>query len=211
MVLNRIPQHLRLITLHFTALLPLAWLVWDASTGNLSLNPYENLIRRTGQAAVFGLIFTLSCTPLSRWLNRPSILIFRKPLGLYSFFYALLHLSIFFIMGFEGNLVTATREILVRTNLTIGLVAFLILLILAVTSNRVSQKMITIYWKPIQRLIYLAAMLIGSHYLMARKAPTPESLLAAAVIAGLLLVRLIGFTHLDNNPLHSNVENLSQD
>ena len=173
MVLNRVPKQVRLIALHLTALFPLVWLVWDVLTGNLSLNPYENLIRRTGQAAVLALIFTLSCTPLSRWINRPSILVFRKPLGLYTFFYALLHLSIFFIMGYEGNLVTATREILARTNLTLGLVAFLILIILAATSNRGTQEMLKKNWKNIQRLIYPAALLIGGHYLMARKAPTP--------------------------------------
>lgn len=212
MVLNRVPKQVRLIALHLTALLPLAWLVWDVLTGNLSLNPYENLIRRTGQAAVLALIFTLSCTPLSRWLNRPSILVFRKSFGLYTFFYALLHISIFFIMGgYEGNLIMATREILARTNLTLGLVAFLILLILVATSNRGTQEMLKMNWKNIQRLIYPAALLIGGHYLMARKAPTPESLLAAAVIAGLLLVRLIGFSHLDSNTLQANAQNLSQD
>lgn len=211
MVLNRVPKQVRLIALHLTALFPLVWLVWDVLTGNLSLNPYENLIRRTGQAAVLALIFTLSCTPLSRWINRPSILVFRKPLGLYTFFYALLHLSIFFIMGYEGNLVTATREILARTNLTLGLVAFLILLILVATSNRGTQEMLKMNWKNIQRLIYPAALLIGSHYLMARKAPTPASLLAAAMIAGLLLVRLAGSTRSKNNPLHPNAKNLSQD
>jgi len=211
MVLNRVPKQVRLITLHLTALLPLAWLVWDVLTGNLSLNPYENLIRRTGQAAVLALIFTLSCTPLSRWLNKPSILVFRKPLGLYTFFYALLHISIFVVMGFEANLVTATREILARTNLTLGLVAFLILLILAATSNRASQKRLTKYWKNLHRFIYPAALLIGGHYLLARKAPTPASLLAAAVIAVLLLARLIGMSRLQNRPPHTNAENLSQD
>jgi sulfoxide reductase heme-binding subunit YedZ len=211
MVLNRVLKQGRPIALHMTALLPLVWLIWDVLRGNLSLNPYENLIRRTGQAAVFMLILTLFSTPLSSWLNRPSILVFRKPLGLYTFFYALLHISIFIVMGFKANLVTATREILARSNLTLGLFAFLILLILAATSNRVSQKKLTKYWKKIQYLIYPAALLIGSHYFMARKAPTPESVLAAVVIASLLLVRLSGFTRSKNNLLQTNDKNLSRD
>jgi sulfoxide reductase heme-binding subunit YedZ len=211
MVLNRVLKQARPIALHLTALLPLVWLIWDALMGNLSLNPYENLIRRTGQTAVFMLILTLFSTSLSGWLNKPSILVFRKPLGLYTFFYTLLHLSIFLLMGYEGNLVTAIREILARTNLTFGLFAFLILLILAATSNRASQKKLTKYWKKIQYLIYPAALLITVHYLMARKAPTPASVLAAAVIAGLLLVRLAGSTRPKNNLLQTNDKNLSQD
>ncbi len=211
MVLDRVSKQVWRIALHTAALLPLAWLGWDVLMGNLFINPYENLIRRTGQAAVLGIILTLSCTPLSRWLNRPSILVFRKPLGMYTFFYALLHISIFVIMGYETNLVMAAREILARTHLTLGLIAFLILLVLAATSNQVSQKMLTKYWKPLHRFIYPAALLIGVHYLMARKISTPASLLAAAVIAGLLLVRLKGISRPDNRSLKTNAENLSPD
>lgn len=206
MVLSRIPVKNWKIAVNIAALIPLVWLGLDAILGSLSINPYEDLIRRTGQTAIMGLILTLSCTPFAWWLKIPAIQSLRKPLGLYTFFYAVLHVSTFLVLGYSANLNLAIHEILARPFLMIGLTAFLILLILAFTSNHFSQKILTKHWDNIHRLIYLAALLAGSHYLMARKITSTQSIIAAVVIAVLLLFRLVSFFSQTNSPLSTNNE-----
>ncbi len=174
---------------HPVALAPLALLVWDALTGGLTVNPIQDLTQRTGYTAVILLILSLSCTPLSIVSGWKRIIALRRPLGLYGFLYATLHMLVFAALDFGLNLTLIIQEIAEKRYILVGLLALLILLPLALTSTKGWQRRLGRNWKRLHRLAYLATPLALVHYAWAQKSDIRQPLLLGAAVVLLLILR----------------------
>lgn len=171
--------------------LPLLLLVYDTLNGQLGVDPVRDIEHRLGRTALYFLIATLAVTPLRR-LARINLIHLRRALGLLSFSYALLHLSawIVFDMGLLWS--QMLRDVVKRPYLIFGMTAFVILILLALTSNRFSIRRLGKRWRQLHKLIYPAAVLACLHWLWALKLWTGWPLLCATTIGVLLALRLPG-------------------
>lgn len=157
------------LLVHLAAWVPLAWLLWDWWAGNLSVNPIQDLTQRTGFYALSLLTLSLAATPLNTLLHFRQAIQVRRALGLYAFMYAVIHVLIFLGLDYGFNLAFLQDVVLEKPYIWVGLSAFVILLSLAATSFRSSQKRLGKNWKRLHRLIYLAAPLVVVHFTWAVK------------------------------------------
>ncbi len=172
-------------------IIPLVLLVVRLLRDDLGANPAEALEHSTGFTALWFLLSSLACTPLRTLTGQASFTRLRKPLGLWAFAYALLHLGCYLV--FDQSLLFGEiwNDILKRPYITVGFVAFLILLTLAVTSpDRVARRLGGRRWKAIHRLVYVAAVLGVLHFLWLVKLDVTRPVQAGVVLIGLLLLRL---------------------
>lgn len=179
--------------LFLICLLPLAYLVWGAVSENLGANPAEALIRSLGDWSLRGLCLTLAVTPLRVISGQAALARFRRMLGLFSFFYASLHLLAYawLDMGLEPGDIAA--DILKRPFILMGFTAWLMLLPLAATSfNRVIKTMGAARWQRLHRLVYLLSLVALAHFIWMRagKNNFAEPALYGAILALLLGWRL---------------------
>ena len=174
------------------SLLPLARLVWLGYHDGLSANPLEFVTRSTGTWALVFLCLTLAITPLRRLSGQPQWLKLRRMLGLYSFFYALLHFSIWFWLDHDLDLLQMWKDVIKRPFIAAGFTAFVLLLPLAATSTRGMMRRLGVNWVRLHRLIYLIAFAAILHYWWhkAGKNDFGTVRIYAAVVAGLLGIRL---------------------
>ncbi len=185
------------LAVHIGAWLPLIVLIHDALTDNLTFNPIQAATQRTGGIAVILLVLSLCCTPLNTYLHWKDAIRLRKPLGLYAFMYAGIHVFIFAIVDFSLQFNLIVPEFLQKYYLWVGLPAFLILLALAATSYRLAQRKLGKRWKTLHRLVYLAAILVVLHLALVIKGnffrlsgDIWKPLVAGIAIGVLLIVRL---------------------
>lgn len=183
-------QRLNRVAWHAVGLFPLAWLVYDYWFGFLGPEPIRAIILRTGKAAIILLVLCLACTPAHLVFGWKQVLRWRRPMGLYAFLYVCLHLLTFVWLdyGFMWGLIV--EEIVKRRYALIGFAAFLLLIPLAVTSNKISQKRLGKRWKTLHRLVYLIAVLAVIHYIWLVKNAYAQPLLFAGLVVGLLVLRL---------------------
>jgi methionine sulfoxide reductase heme-binding subunit len=178
-------------------LLPAAVLIYRGFTGGLTPNPIEFLTLETCFWALTLLMVTLAITPLRTITGWNRIIRFRRITGLSAFFYATIHLLIYITLDrfFEFGEIAA--DILQRPYITVGFLAFLLLLPLAVTSTRGWIRRLGRRWQMLHRLIYPAAALAVLHFYWkkASKADIAEPLLFAAILAALLIFRAAWFLH----------------
>ena len=168
-------------------------LLVDAFTGNLTANPIEYITHQTGTYALALLMITLGVTPLRRLTGWNSIIRARRMLGLFTFFYATLHLLTwvvldqFFAFGFM------VEDIIERPFITAGMATYLLLLPLAITSNTKMIQRLGRRWTLLHRLIYLAAGIAVLHFWWLVKADIREPRLWAIALSVLLGVRIFWF------------------
>ena len=174
------------------SLLPLARLVWLGFNDGLSANPIEFVTRSTGTWALVFLCLTLAITPLRRLTGQPQWLKLRRMLGLYCFFYALLHFSIWFWIDQQLDFRLMWADVVRRPFVAAGFAAFALLLPLAATSTRAMMRRLGINWLRLHRLIYLIAIAAILHYWWhkAGKNDFGTVRLYAAAVAALLGIRL---------------------
>lgn len=177
---------------HILALLPLVLLIWDGTHDQLTANPIQEITARTGKTALITLVLSLACTPLNTLFGIRQVLPLRRPLGLYAFMYAGLHLLTFTVLdyGLDARLIWDT--IAEKRYVLVGFSAFMLLLPLALTSTRWSMRRLGKRWKALHRLVYVAAPLAVLHFLWLVKADIREPLLYGALVAGLLALRVPG-------------------
>jgi methionine sulfoxide reductase heme-binding subunit len=174
------------------ALIPLTWLGWDLVQGNLSVNPIDDIIDRTGKGALVMLFLSLACTPVNILFGFSRALTVRKTLGLYAFFYASFHFLNFVGLDYGFNLGLIFGDALLEKRyILVGLAALMILIPLAITSTSGWMKRLGRNWKRLHQLVYLAGVLAVLHFLWLSKAAERwEPLTYAAVLALLLVVRV---------------------
>lgn len=173
------------------AALPAAYLVWLAAAGGLGANPIRTATHFTGEWALRFLVLALAVTPVARLGGWKQAMRYRRMIGLFAFFYALLHLLIYFVLDHFFDFAAMAEDIVKRPYITIGMTAFTILLALAVTStNKMVRRLGARRWQRLHRLAYLAGIGGGVHFLMAVKKDITEPMIYLAIIAALLLARL---------------------
>ncbi len=174
-------------------LLPFAWLFQGAWANTLGANPAEALIRSTGDWTLRLLCLTLAVTPLRQWTGQAALARFRRMLGLFTFFYAVLHfLSYAWLdMGLEPAAIAA--DIPKRPFALVGFAGFVLLLPLAATSfNRAIKAMGAARWQQLHRVVYVIVLLALLHFfwMRASKNDVAEVAIYAAIVAVLLGWRL---------------------
>ena len=174
---------------HVAALTPLAVILILAWQGRLTANPIQDITLRTGQTALVLLVLSLSITPLYTAFTIKELLPLRRRLGLYAFFYAILHFLIFVGLdyGFDPELLK--EAIFEKRYALVGFAAFLILLPLAVTSTKGWMRRLGKRWKALHRWVYVAAVLVIVHYVWLVKSDIRTPLLYGAVVGILLILR----------------------
>ncbi|NNF14458.1 MAG: sulfoxide reductase heme-binding subunit YedZ [Gemmatimonadetes bacterium] len=175
------------------ALSPAAWLTRGVVQGELGPNPIETLTRVTGLTALTLLLVTLTVTPFRRATGWNPVIKLRRPLGLFAFFYAVSHFSIWFVFDMVFNLGYMIEDIAERKYITIGMAAFLVLIPLAVTSTRGWIRRLGRKWATLHKGAYLATALAVVHYFWVVKADTRLPLLLGLCLAVLLMIRLPAF------------------
>jgi sulfoxide reductase heme-binding subunit YedZ len=184
---QRLARLLKVIV-HGGALLPLCWLVWAIPADRLGGDPVESLIHFLGMGALRLLLLTLCITPLARGLKKPFLHRLRRPLGLWAFVWASLHIAswVVFDLGLEWGLIAA--ELVKRTYIVVGFSAWLILLTLAVTSIPRLVRVLSGRWKKIHRAIYPAVLLICVHFWWSLKSGWLEPAIYLTLVLGLVLL-----------------------
>jgi methionine sulfoxide reductase heme-binding subunit len=179
------------------ALVPFAWTLRDTFTGHLGANPIENLTHRTGLYALTFIMIALSVTPARRLLGLGALVNLRRMFGLFAFFYAALHFSIYFLdqTYFSGtglSLAAVGQDIAKRPYITVGFTAFLILCALAATStDKMIKRLGGRRWQRLHQLVYVAAALGVLHFLWLVKADVRLPTTYGLVLVGLLSFRLV--------------------
>jgi len=175
---------------HTVALAPLIVLVIDYLREDLTANPIRFLTLRTGLVGLLLLVAALACTPVNTLFGWRQAIAIRRALGLYAFTYIGLHLLIYAV--FDGGLdfELIWRDLLERRAMSVGLVAFLMLVPLALTSTNGWQRRLGKRWRMLHWLIYLAAPLSVLHFFWLDRDIKDAPIRYAVVVAALLALRL---------------------
>ncbi|BBB22908.1 sulfite oxidase subunit YedZ [Abyssogena phaseoliformis symbiont OG214] len=167
-------------------LTPFLLLLSDVLLGHL-IDPIEEITNPTGQWALRFLLFSLLITPLNEILSF-SLIKYRRMIGVFSFFYACLHLSIYLIdQNFEFQLVLA--DVMKQSYTAIGFSAFILLFLLAITSTNKMVRRLGKRWKKLHKSIYLIIILVIVHFYWQAK----SSMDIEPIIYGLIALLLLGF------------------
>lgn len=173
---------------YLLGLLPVPWLLYLAQTGGLGREPINALERELGMIALQLVIAGLSVSPLRRFLG-VNLMKFRRALGVLAFTYVALHLLVWLVLD-VAILSQIWADIIKRPYITIGMVAFVLMIPLAATSNNLSVRNLGGRWRKLHLLAYPAAILGVVHYIMVQKVWELEPLLYLAAILFLLALRL---------------------
>jgi len=173
-------------------LLPVFLLAWNGLNGNLSANPISDITNETGVWTLRFILITLAITPIRKITGWHWLIKFRRMAGLFAFFYGLLHFTTYIWLDQFFDWQSILVDIPKRPFITVGFASFLLMIPLAVTST---QKMIRRLggkkWDILHRLIYCTAIGGVIHYLWLVKVVTYRQITYAAIVAALLLFRLI--------------------
>jgi sulfoxide reductase heme-binding subunit YedZ len=172
------------------ALAPGAWLVTGIFLGWLGANPIERLTHVTGMTTLVLLLVTLAVTPVRRLTGWNPAIKLRRPLGLFAFFYAACHFSIWFVFDMVFNVTWMLEDVAERPFITVGFAAFLILIPMAVTSTEGWIRRLGRRWRTLHKGIYVAAVLGVVHFYWLVKADTRLPVVLGACLAVLLALRV---------------------
>ena len=171
-------------------LAPAVWLGLEAAMDGLGANPIEEITHRTGWWALLLLTATLAVTPARRITAQPGLVRYRRLIGLFAFFYATLHFLTYLVLDQFFGWSYIIEDIAERPFITVGFGAWLILLALAVTSTRGWIRRLRRNWQRLHRMVYVAAVAGGIHFLWKVKADTREPLIFLILITALLAYRV---------------------
>jgi methionine sulfoxide reductase heme-binding subunit len=190
MFMNRL--RLTKLLLFLGGLVPLERLAWKAFHDGLGANPIEVITHSTGDWTLILVLTTLAITPLRRLTRQYWLIGVRRMIGLYAFFYGVLHFLTYIWLDkfFDGH--EMLKDIAKRPFITVGFSAFVLLIPLALTSTqRWIRRLGGKHWQRLHRLIYATAILGVIHYLWLVKADIRKPLEYASVLSVLLLYRVV--------------------
>lgn len=171
--------------------IPFALLVLQAFTGDLGADPVKFIERDLGEWGLKFLVVGLCVTPL-RWATGVSMIKYRRAIGLLAFSYVALHLTTWVVLDLQFRWAEIGADLIKRPYIIIGMIGFLALLPLAVTSNTLSvRRMGAAAWQKLHKLTYVAALAGATHYMMLVKAWPLEPMLYLGAVVALLAVRAI--------------------
>lgn len=179
------------ILLFINAFVPLAFLGFDAWRGTLGANPIEFFLRTTGVLTLVFLLITLSVTPLRKYFGWNSLIKFRRMLGLFAFFYGFLHLVTYSIFDKSLSVPAIISDVWQRPFIAVGMLAFFLLIPLAVTStNGMIKRLGGKNWARLHKLTYIIGILGVIHFWMIVKSDVFYPALFGLTLAILLLYRI---------------------
>ena len=160
-------------------------------TGNLGVNPIEKLMDELGLMALRLIIITLMITTLSNIKTLKSIVVLRRMIGLFAFYYVCLHFSTYIVLDHFLDIQFIIQDIIKRPFITFGFISFLFLIPLAITStNNMIKRLGFKLWKKIHYLIYPVAILASMHFYVLVRADKTEPVIYMGIIILLLLHRI---------------------
>ncbi|UZW62914.1 protein-methionine-sulfoxide reductase heme-binding subunit MsrQ [Lysobacter enzymogenes] len=177
---------------HLLALTPaaiLGWQVWEefsTGQGGLGADPVAEIEHRLGLWALRFLMIALAVTPLRQLSGQAVLLRFRRLLGLYAFFYASLHFAAYLVLDLRGYWTQVFEEIAKRPYITVGFLAWLGLVPLAITSTQGMMRRLGRLWGRLHQLVYAIAVLAVLHFWWLVKSDIREPALYAGILAALL-------------------------
>jgi sulfoxide reductase heme-binding subunit YedZ len=160
-------------------------------TGDLGVNPAETLLHATGRHALRFLLIALLVTPIRRLTGWNRVQRVRRMVGLWSFAYALCHVTTYVALDQLGDVRAILDDVLKRRFIFSGMLAFVILLALAATSTNGAIRRLGRRWQQLHRLVYVAAVAGAVHFVWGQKADIREPLLWAGILAVLLGARVV--------------------
>lgn len=171
-------------------LVPLAWTLYRGVTGGLGPDPGKEMVLDTGTWALRFLILTLAVTPLRTYAGLTALIRYRRMLGLFCWFYASVHFVAVwtYLLGWSWSIFL--EEFSDRPYMTVGILAWLLLLPLGITSNRWSQRRLGRRWRRLHQLIYPIAILACIHFIWLVRHDYTEPAIYSLVVAVLLIARL---------------------
>lgn len=180
------------VVLFILSLGPFVRLAVGALTNNLGTNPVELLTRSTGTWTLVFLCITLGITPVRKltgwnWLSQ-----YRRMLGLFAFFYVCLHFTTYIWFDQYFDVQSIIKDVIKRPFITVGFLAFVLLIPLAVTSNNyLTRKLGAKRWQALHRLVYLIGILGVVHYWWLVKRDLTQPIIYAVIVTVFLVARLI--------------------
>ncbi|MTC48705.1 sulfoxide reductase heme-binding subunit YedZ [Providencia alcalifaciens] len=191
------PQDSRLIvaltkgSFHLIALLPLAWLIFLIDAQRLGADPAKDIQHFTGIAALRLLLIIVLIPLAARLLRFTALFQARKLLGLWCFFWAVLHLTSYLLLEIGiNNLALFFDEIFSRIYLVIGATAWLCLFLMAVSSFNRIRMSLGVWWKRIHMLLYPTLLLALCHYALSLKTLTPEPFIYLGLVGSAFAYRI---------------------
>lgn len=172
------------------SLMPFGWLAYGAINDELGANPIEALHFGFGDWALRFLCIGLALTPIKTLTGQSWPMRFRRMMGLFTFFYASLHLLVFIVLDLSFSWEAFKDEVPKSPYILMGLLTFLLLLPMAVTSTKRMQKRLGRSWLTLHRLVYVAGLTALVHYFWLVKSDYTEPLIYAVVIGVLLGIRI---------------------
>lgn len=173
-------------------LIPLLRLFILGYLGDLTANPIEFITRSTGTWTITFLCMTLAMSPL-RWITGFSQCVqLRKTLGLFAFFYGFLHFTIWYWLDHNLNFLAMISDVIKRPFIAMGFIAFVIMSLLAITSNQTAMRLLGGKWKMLHRFIYLIAILAVIHYFWHKEGKRDFTVvyIYTGIIFSLLFIRI---------------------
>jgi sulfoxide reductase heme-binding subunit YedZ len=179
--------------LFLLCLLPLAFLLmraFDVAGFGLGANPIEELLHELGRWGLKFLLLSLSITPLRRWTGWNWLLRFRRMLGLFAFFYIILHFLTYAVLDQSLDVAAIVEDVIKRPYITLGMTGLLFLIPLALTSTKGMMRRLGKRWQKLHRLVYVIAIVGVWHFYWQVKLDTLEASMYALVLAVLLATRV---------------------
>ena len=189
--INRFARRVPAWVLYILLSLPIPFLFYQAQSGALGFEPINALERAMGEIALQLIIAGLVITPARKFLGL-NLLKYRRAIGVMAFVYVVVHLGIWVLLDMNLRWAQMWADIWKRPYITIGMVAFLAMIPLAVTSNNLSvRKLGAASWRKLHKLVYPIAVLGAVHYIMVQKVWEVEPILYLTVIICLIGARSV--------------------
>lgn len=177
--------------LFVASLLPIIWFFTDVFVNGGGPDPGKDLVLFTGEWGIRFLLLTLLISPLRRWTGWHSLIAYRRMLGLYAGFYATMHFLAVMTYIVGWSLTRFGEEFSERPYMAVGIIAWMLMLPLIVTSNRGAMRLLKRRWHLLHRLIYVIAILVCVHIIWLVRSDYAQALFYSLVTAGLLGVRVL--------------------
>jgi sulfoxide reductase heme-binding subunit YedZ len=185
----------RRIAICAVSLLPFIWLLYKAVTNQLGADPAKTIVVFTGEWAIYFLFITLAVTPLRRFIQFSHfhfrwLQVHRRMLGLFTLFYACLHVIAFLVFILGLDLSRFAKESVERPYILVTIPAIILLIALGITSTQAMMRRLGKNWQRLHKMIYLIAVLAWVHVFMQVRSSYWEAALFGTILVLLLLPRL---------------------
>ena len=187
---TKMMSHIKPVIFVFLLLPSLFW-TYQFVVGGLGVNPIEKLMHNLGELALRLIIVTLFLSSLAKFKYLRSLQMVRRMIGLFAFYYVLLHLTTYVVLDHYFNWKFLLKDVLKRPFITLGFISFLLFIPLVLTSTKAMVRKLTFkIWKNIHKLIYVIAPLATMHFFLLTKADKKEPMFYLLIIFSLFVWRI---------------------